>query len=105
MIRFLTVLVLLTVASLGCRREVKVTEAEARALAGKELADYCESHKLSPQNFRLSEITGPDGPAQWTVVYMSTGISPAREVAIGIMKDGAVERGVMIEGRDEGEGK
>src|SRR5690242_12295872 len=94
-------LVLLTlIASAACKRDVVVSEPEARTLATQALARYCESHKLSPQYFRLTEI-GPNGSSQWEIVYVSSGIKPAQEISIGIGKDGSVDVSMMTEGRED----
>lgn len=84
----------------GCNPDVKVTEERAKELAAKALARYCEGKKLSPQSFRMTEV-GPDPGAQWVIVYISSGIKPAQEVAVSIGKKGDVKLHMDIEGRDD----
>lgn len=88
----------------ACVPDVTIPETEARELASKALADYCKLEKLSPQYFKLSEIS-PDAGTQWMIVYASSGITPAQEVVVSISKKGRVEVHSMVEGRDEGPGR
>lgn len=84
----------------ACSREVKVSENEARTLAASALERYCLDEKLPLKAFRVTEVTGPAGSAQWLIVYESTGIRPTQQVAVGIMKTGAVEVSTDFDGRD-----
>lgn len=82
----------------GCS-DVIVSEAEARELGAKTLARYCETHNLSPKSFQLVKV-GPSGPMQWDLVYVSSGLTPQREVSVGITKKGGIEISTDFEGRD-----
>lgn len=74
----------------ACKREVAIPENEAREFAQEALARYCQSEKLSPQQFILRQI-GPSGETPWMMIYVSSGISPAHEVVISIDKHGSLE--------------
>lgn len=92
--------ILAVIVMAACNPDVKVPEQRAKELAAKALARYCDDKKLSPQHFRLTEV-GPSGDAQWLIVYVSSGIKPAQEVAVSIGRKGDVKLHMDIEGRDD----
>jgi hypothetical protein len=85
------------VAALSACKNVVVSEAEAKDLGKKALIKYCAERKLSPQGFELAAVT-PGDEAQWLLIYKSSGIKPAQEVAVTIGKKGDAEVHIGYDG-------